>query len=1269
MSTNTNLKAYVKYDKQGYLVPGGLSVNRKKPAIGDWEEIPYTECCSTPPTQYYRFILLFDEVANAPVANPSDYNEWNTFFGITDFVSVFIAPTGEIYLKSTSTITITASLFNNNLNLIKIIDDEGAISGIGDYTFDGCSNLESVSLSSVKDVSSYAFRNCTGLNYININDTNNLTIYDSGFEGANIPTNFPFEKIIRLYPSSFKNCTGITSVNIINSNNSSNLGDFCFSGSTITSITIPLSSAGYGAGFGIGVFQGCTSLQSFEIGYSIQDIPLQMFDGCTNLSTLIFENPVTDSISQYAFRNCTSLTGIYFSQVQQVGDNAFENCTSVTSIYLPLVGRYSSVIGSDAADNNVFLGITGKTINAVFNQYTLSANGVGIPDGDIAYLLANNTVTYTSTECMFIAFDSLATISSLVPTYNNVASWNTFFDLPANGTAFSSVNVFSPASSFPNEFPTVSLFGGANINVKASLFENVSGLRYIIDTYFSGRITSVSNNAFRNTGLLSAQISGVITLGNRAFQGCSYWNPSYISGYITENFPSLISLGDYCFEGLGNLTPAYVGAINIVNGSAYSISSVGEYCFANSKVGTTVILSAITSLGKYTFQNCTSLGSVEINAVSSIGDGAFAGCTNLYSIKMKFCEYLGSTTGDNGVFAGITGNSITLYIQQDLFTVNGGLPDGDLTYLQSNNTLNVINTTVYTRGLALEFDTAANALAFFGGTINASSVNTKFATVGNAVPFSNIKIFKVGRLVICSNGGNISIPNGLFSGNTHIISIVDGPDQSKLSVDGDNVNFSIVNIGDDAFNGCTNLTTARFQTAVNYGARAFKNCTSLSSLNLQHAYTFGNNCFENCTSLTSFNYVRDLISVGNYAFAGCTSVTDYDFPALATIGDYAFYNNTSVANINIPYCTNLGTSTGNNNVFTGISGNVISLIIPATLDTDSDIIALQTDNFVYVDRPSLQLIFTNKAAADALTSGNSTIPSNWNTFFNLPTNGTPFTSVLVTENVPIIRPEYITYSYDQQYGCEVKLYGGGNMTIPASRFVNYRNLRKVIDNGNTVVRINNSAFRQTSVSWYSIAGYTGYTPIEVSFPACTFMEQLAFQSSFGGYFVNFPRLTYISGQYALGGIFNLFQNYGPVIYKYYDTVVYTASLPNVISMGGQAIFANNSCRSINLPQQTSIPTFTFATCMGQINMPAATSTGDQIWWKSSGLNVPTQVVNMPLVTVFGTTVGNNNQWGGYYPISGAYRINPFLMTNNAGGPDGDVLEMQTATVPPVIYLT
>jgi hypothetical protein len=42
---NTKLKAFVRYDGNGRVIPGTLILQRFKPKVGDWKEIPSTECC------------------------------------------------------------------------------------------------------------------------------------------------------------------------------------------------------------------------------------------------------------------------------------------------------------------------------------------------------------------------------------------------------------------------------------------------------------------------------------------------------------------------------------------------------------------------------------------------------------------------------------------------------------------------------------------------------------------------------------------------------------------------------------------------------------------------------------------------------------------------------------------------------------------------------------------------------------------------------------------------------------------------------------------------------------------------------------------------------------------------------------------------------------------------------------------------------------------------------------------------------------------------
>ncbi len=45
-NSNNKLKAYVRYDGNGRVIPGSLILQRFKPKVGNWQEIDANECCN-----------------------------------------------------------------------------------------------------------------------------------------------------------------------------------------------------------------------------------------------------------------------------------------------------------------------------------------------------------------------------------------------------------------------------------------------------------------------------------------------------------------------------------------------------------------------------------------------------------------------------------------------------------------------------------------------------------------------------------------------------------------------------------------------------------------------------------------------------------------------------------------------------------------------------------------------------------------------------------------------------------------------------------------------------------------------------------------------------------------------------------------------------------------------------------------------------------------------------------------------------------------------
>lgn len=84
-----DLKAYIRYDKNGRVISGGPRMNRFKPKSGGWEEIDAYLCCNPPPPpppcilNQYQFTVTQADIDDATgntgidVIGPNG-NLWNT---------------------------------------------------------------------------------------------------------------------------------------------------------------------------------------------------------------------------------------------------------------------------------------------------------------------------------------------------------------------------------------------------------------------------------------------------------------------------------------------------------------------------------------------------------------------------------------------------------------------------------------------------------------------------------------------------------------------------------------------------------------------------------------------------------------------------------------------------------------------------------------------------------------------------------------------------------------------------------------------------------------------------------------------------------------------------------------------------------------------------------------------------------------------------------------------------------------------------------------
>ena len=573
-------------------------------------------------------------------------------------------------------------------------DLPGTITSIGASAFQGCYNMNIVTMPGVKSIGASAFQGCYGLTSITI-PSGVTAIADSTFQGCASLTSITIpEGVTSIGASAFQGCAKLTSITIPASVTSIGAGAFrgCDS---LESITVAGANTNFISVDGVLLNKNQTALiqcpggktGSYTIPDSVTSIADYAFHRCSKLTGITIPNNFT-SIKDYSFQGCSGLTGVIIpDDITSIGTWAFEGCSSLTSVTIP---NGVTSIGDTAFAN---CGLTSITIPNSVTSIGTSFTGCnslekiyfdghpGSIDENAFYVVEEVTRYFYSPTT---SFSLCGTSTTVLPPYSITCPANDAYTITPSTT-----------SGMPGE--TISLKIAVDAAYKLdSLYYNDGSNRTIPGTNFTMPSQAITVSAEVSSYYTYTGGSGICTITGYTGTGGNITIPSTLYGLTVTTIAAsaftnntsltgitipegVTSIGDYAFKGCTNLT-----SITIPEG----VTSIGTGTFqVCSKLTSVTMPASLIKIDSYAFQNCISLTSVSIpKNVTSIGMNAFEGCSSLTSVTIP----KGVTTLKSYLFVNCTSLAAVYFDGDKPTTISSnsftGVPTSLIVYIPVGNT-------------------------------------------------------------------------------------------------------------------------------------------------------------------------------------------------------------------------------------------------------------------------------------------------------------------------------------------------------------------------------------------------------------------------------------------------------------------------------------------------------------------------------------------------------------------------------------------------------
>ena len=728
------------------------------------------------------------------------------------------------------------------------------VTSIGESAFYYCYGLTSITIpNSITSIGKGAFSLCSGLKKVNyIGSVDNWAEIDFASSTAN-PTSYAYYLYIngeiltdirllsaeRITDHAFNNCINIRSVKIGSSITS--IGSSAFEGcSDLTSVVWNARNCADFSDYSCSPFYDiCSQITSFTFGNEVEHIPSYLCYGMSVLKKIIIPNSVT-SIGSYAF-DCTSVTSVVWNAKNCVYYPKSEVSPFYNSRYKIKITSFT--FGNEVEDIPTYLCYMMTSLTSITIPNSVTSIGSSAFENCIG--LTSVSIPNNVTSIGEKAFSGCNSLTSIVWNAKYCADFTIKeeFDVDCRCYIYNRTSPFYDIRSQITSFT----FGNEVEHIPAYLCCGMTGLNEL----------TIPNS--------------VTSIGSFAFEKCSGLNFVEIGNSVT-------SIGESAFDYCGVTKVNYLGSVDKWAEIDFATETTNPTWLAgdlyiNGELLTDVKISFADSIKDYAFSWCQSIKSVEINnSVTSIGDGAFIFCSDLTSVKI--------------------GNSVTSIDGRAFYHCSG------LTEVTIPNRVTAIGYAAFAECAGLTFVSIPNNVTSIGErAFSGCSGLTKVNYLGTVDKWMEID-FEDSDSNPTTYAKDLYINNELLT-DVKITSadcINDYAFYNCESIKSLEIGENVKKIGNYAFNGCeklkdviaysTTIPTAYTSSFTNYNAYLYIPCEVLEDYAL-HA-TWGSFKYIKCLSeddAEEETSVDEILSNANITISeGTISCLDTDFTIYNTIG-------------------------------------------------------------------------------------------------------------------------------------------------------------------------------------------------------------------------------------------------------------------------------------------------------------------------------------------------------------------------------------------------